>query len=1110
MLRRSSRILIEVVLGVLAAAALLVGVTVWRLSEGPLRVDFLTPYLETALAGGDKAPRVEIGETVLTWADWARTVDLRARAVRLSDASGFTIANLPDVSVNLSLRALVQGVIAPTEIEVAGARVTLVRWSDGSFDFGLDPAEAESETESTEQPAQADLSVLVPEILRELLSDPSPERPMSFLKTARVVDGSLTVIDRKLGAVWRAPSAEIEIRRDGDGLAGEMDLTLALGEQTADVEAAFRQDNAAGTTVFLTRFSGLRFEALASLVPSLAPVSGFQVALDGSLTAVLGAAGRVRSLAFGLNGGPGSLSLPQWLPEPLPVQGFELHGRMDGVAQRLEIENASLQLGPDASATEGSGPAFMLNGVATVQDGDLRIDAESRTTGAPARDLTRYWPPGLAPDARDWVIENIPKGTMEKGWLKTALRIPGGDFADAEIETLSGGYRYRDLEVHYNRPMPPVVGVSGSAVFDQTRMTFELESGVLGDLKVAEADVEISDFDKYDQLIDIDILVDGPLRNMLELLDHESLRLVSPLGIDPAHTAGQASVRADFRMPLVHDLAYDRMEITAEADLEQVSVRDAVLQRSVTDGELTLSLDNKGMTVAGPVELAGVPIELDWHERFTEGDGPRSVFVMKVPALEQPDREALGLDMAPYLNGPVSASLLVALFPDQSGTLEAVMSLDQASLSIPFLNWEKPPAVPGELRVVLKLTDDKVSDLEEIEVKGGSLSARGKGRFQDNGVTRLELETFAWGKSRLTDVTLVLGRPQVDVSVGGGVFDAAPFMGKGGKPEGDGGDGDSWPVFTFSAPRLEAITFGEGRQLEEVAVALDRGAEGWRLMSVDAKLPRALWTETIEAAETADRAKQARLPSNGVDVEDTDPPPGPATAPAAEGASERERSFHMNYRPAAQGGYTLEVATGDIGAFLRALDLRDTIRGGRLRISGQSDGPIPAHPLTARIEADDYVMVGAPILARMLSVASLTGLMDTLGGNGIYFDRLSSDFTLTDGVARTELLHAYGSALGITAKGDIDFGTAELGLEGTIVPAYTFNRILGAIPILGRILTGGEGEGLFAFTYEMKGALDDPEVSVNPLSALAPGFLRGLFGGIDGDEATVYPEGRER
>ena len=79
-----------------------------------------------------------------------------------------------------------------------------------------------------------------------------------------------------------------------------------------------------------------------------------------------------------------------------------------------------------------------------------------------------------------------------------------------------------------------------------------------------------------------------------------------------------------------------------------------------------------------------------------------------------------------------------------------------------------------------------------------------------------------------------------------------------------------------------------------------------------------------------------------------------------------------------------------------------------------------------------------------------------------------------------------------------------------MVPAYTVSRILGAIPILGPLLTGGEGEGLFAFTYEMTGGLDDPQVAVNPLSVLAPGFLRGLFGGLDGAEATVYPTGPER
>jgi hypothetical protein len=82
-----------------------------------------------------------------------------------------------------------------------------------------------------------------------------------------------------------------------------------------------------------------------------------------------------------------------------------------------------------------------------------------------------------------------------------------------------------------------------------------------------------------------------------------------------------------------------------------------------------------------------------------------------------------------------------------------------------------------------------------------------------------------------------------------------------------------------------------------------------------------------------------------------------------------------------------------------------------------------------------------------------------------------------------------------------------------LVPAYSVNRILGKIPLLGPILTGGEGEGLLAVTYQMAGELDDPEVSVNPLSVLAPGFLRTLFsgfggdgGGDDGDEPRALPE----
>ena len=72
---------------------------------------------------------------------------------------------------------------------------------------------------------------------------------------------------------------------------------------------------------------------------------------------------------------------------------------------------------------------------------------------------------------------------------------------------------------------------------------------------------------------------------------------------------------------------------------------------------------------------------------------------------------------------------------------------------------------------------------------------------------------------------------------------------------------------------------------------------------------------------------------------------------------------------------------------------------------------------------------------------------------------------------------------------------------------------LGNIPIIGEVLVGGEGEGIFAATYTVRGPLDEPVMTVNPLAALAPGFLRNLFSVFDRDavtqEETVPPSGSD-
>src|SRR3546814_15602035 len=107
-------------------------------------------------------------------------------------------------------------------------------------------------------------------------------------------------------------------------------------------------------------------------------------------------------------------------------------------------------------------------------------------------------------------------------------------------------------------------------------------------------------------------------------------------------------------------------------------------------------------------------------------------------------------------------------------------------------------------------------------------------------------------------------------------------------------------------------------------------------------------------------------------------------------------------------------------------------------------------------------------------------------------------------------MRSYGAAPGITAKGSIDFDRDAIDLTGVVVPAYSINNFISKIPLLGTILTGGEGEGLFAVVYTVRGAVDDPDVSGYPPSVLPPGFLRDIFparAGYGDGPARALPHG---
>ncbi|KJV09774.1 hypothetical protein VZ95_09285 [Elstera litoralis] len=187
--------------------------------------------------------------------------------------------------------------------------------------------------------------------------------------------------------------------------------------------------------------------------------------------------------------------------------------------------------------------------------------------------------------------------------------------------------------------------------------------------------------------------------------------------------------------------------------------------------------------------------------------------------------------------------------------------------------------------------------------------------------------------------------------------------------------------------------------------------------------------------------------------------------------------------------FALEAA--DAGAFLGFSGVIETVRGGALSATGQPD----AEGWRGQAKMSAYRLLEEPVLGRILAIASITGIPELLQGEGIAFERATLDYRVSPQKITVANGRTTGLSVGLKLDGKIDRTTEKLDLYGTIVPMAGINRVISAIPLLGTLLTGGDGGGIFAWTFTVTGQMADPQVSVNPLSGFAPGILRSIFEG---------------
>jgi hypothetical protein len=109
------------------------------------------------------------------------------------------------------------------------------------------------------------------------------------------------------------------------------------------------------------------------------------------------------------------------------------------------------------------------------------------------------------------------------------------------------------------------------------------------------------------------------------------------------------------------------------------------------------------------------------------------------------------------------------------------------------------------------------------------------------------------------------------------------------------------------------------------------------------------------------------------------------------------------------------------------------------------------------------------------------------------FDTMRIPFSIGHGQFVMNGASIKGPLVGATLRGKVDFRSQRIDVGGTYIPLQGLNSVLAPIPLIGPVLTGLGGEGIFGITFAIQGSLANPQVIVNPFALVTPGIFREIM-----------------
>jgi hypothetical protein len=1082
---------------ILAALLFFLGGAALRLLMGPISLGPFASVIEDAMNHSVSGVVIRFDQAVLEWSRAEGKVNLIILGTKVFDLDGHIIAQAPKADLDFDAAAIVAGHLNLKRFGLIGVQLTGVRTKEGAFRLGFGRDESDANLLDTirkvlESSADGGGSLDSFSIRNARLAfrdEPtglfiiSPDARFTLQNSRKELDASLES-SFEIGGVSARLAAHAVLRPDGSPDHGTLEIKglsfPALAENsvifaalkpyqlTSDIQASFSLDEHGDlvssdfrivghgnidTSLFkepwlLNKFAVAgRYDAPRyQLTLDRISIDGKQASANGKADITFGwKDGGLDTLSANLDADAVRVALPDWFAQPLALSRLSLQAEYDRNARTVTWRRAILKGGAfsaDVSGStrfDGAGAAIALNG---------KLDALS------VADALQYWPNGVAEGAREWIAANIPEGRI--GPILVNADLPAGalDASQLPDASLDVTFPYEDLAARYIAGMTPITGAHGEARLTGDTFHVAVAAASVGPLALTNGDVTIPDLHTTGVLTRVTAHSEGTMSQVLQLIDEEPLGYPKRFGINPSTVAGRASVDVDFEFPLLKDLALDQLRIGVGAKATDLAL--PIDNRKLDHGNVVFAIDSKSLTSQGTANISGVPAAFKWTEDF--GGTGITTRIDLAGRIDDAARANLGLSEPKWLTGimPTTLALTGRRFHFEEAALKA--DLTNAAAEIPALNLAKHAGVPASATAQLRFGDKGAILVNDLAVSSTGLNLHGRLSFDADG--RIVNVSLADLRSGLNDFAMniePLGGGGLAFKIEGKSLDASHFIGDDKKKAANGPptpevDAELQNPLSLSA-RVDRLAFQENQSFRDVTLAVSFGAR------------EKLTGFNLDAMGTGKGKVTSRM-------------------------------------EVVKGARNLAFDADDAGAFIDTFLGFSSIRSGRLaaRISFPGDAPGPTNAklppppdYQGTVTLTDIVVTDQPFVARLFSAGSLDGPLRLLRGDGISLTAVSMPFSARGKMVTIRDGRAAGAAIGATFAGTVDRKAERVDLTGSLVPLYGLNSLLGSVPILGDLLVSKQGEGVFGLTYAMKGNLNEPSITVNPLSVLTPGILRRIF-----------------